>query len=133
MFEMNFLCSCSVSELSEGLSLKKISPEQIIRSHLDRIEARDSEVQGWAYLDPVKCMSAARALSVDRPRGLFYGIPFAVKDVFEVESTPRSYGSSLFASEVSSRSSSVVEKLRDAGGVCLGKTVTAEFALYKPG
>ena len=133
MFEMNFLCSCSVSELSEGLSLKKISPEQIIRSHLDRIEARDPEVQGWAYLDPVKCMSAARALSVDRPRGLFYGIPFAVKDVFEVESTPRSYGSSLFASEVSSRSSSVVEKLRDAGGICLGKTVTAEFALYKPG
>ena len=133
MSEMNLLCSCSISELSEGISSKKISPERVIRSHLDRIEARDSEVQGWAYLDPVTSISEARALSVDGPQGLFHGIPFAVKDVFEVESTPRSYGSTLFASEISTRSSSVVEKLRNAGGICLGKTVTAEFALYKPG
>ena len=133
MSEMNLLCSCSISELSEGLSLKKISPEQIIRSHLDRIEARDSEVRGWAYLDPATSISTAKAYSFDGPQGPFHGIPFAVKDVFEVESTPRSYGSTMFASEISKRSSSVVEKLRDAGGICLGKTVTAEFALYKPG
>ena len=133
MSEINLLTSCSITELSEGLSLNKISPEQIVRSHLERIETRDSEVEGWAYLDPVASISTAKALSADSLQGLVHGIPFAVKDVFEVESTPKSYGSSLYASEISSRSSSVVEKLRDAGGICLGKTVTAEFALYKPG
>lgn len=133
MSEVNLLCACSIRELSEALSSRNCSPEQIVRSYLQRIEARDSDVKGWAYLDAEGAISTAKELPTGKSPGRLYGIPFAVKDVFEVESTAKSFGSRLYATDISSKSCSVVEKLLGAGGICLGKTVTAEFALYKPG
>ena len=133
MSALSLLCACSINELLEGLSLKSFSPEHIVSSCLQRISARDSDVKGWAYLDTKGAITSARERCASESPGKLHGIPFAVKDVFEVESTPKSFGSSLYSADISTKSSSVVEKLLDMGGICLGKTITAEFALYKPG
>ena len=129
----SLLCACSVSELLAGLSSGVFSAEQILNSCLERIRLRDAEVKAWAYLDSDNGFVANKVLSRKNKNEKLRGIPFATKDVFEVASTPKSYGSQLYAAEISKRSSSVVDTLVAAGAIFLGKTVTAEFALYKPG
>lgn len=133
MSPTSLLCACSVSELLAGLSSGAVSAEEILNSCLGRIRLREAEVKAWAYLDSDNGFAAKKALSRNKKNEKLRGIPFAAKDVFEVASTPKSYGSQLYAAEISKRSSSVVDTLVAAGAVFLGKTVTAEFALYKPG
>ena len=133
MSSTRLLCACSVSELLAGLSSGAFAAEEILNSCLGRIRFREAEVKAWAYLDSDNGFAANEELRRKRKNEKLRGIPFAAKDVFEVASTPKSYGSQLYAAEISKSSSSVVDTLAAAGAVFLGKTVTAEFALYKPG
>ena len=113
----SLLCACSVSELLAGLSSGVFSAEQILNSCLGRIRLRDAEVKAWAYLDSDNGFAANKVLSRKNKNEKLRGIPFAVKDVFEVASTPKSYGSQLYAAEISKSSSSVVDTLVAAGAI----------------
>lgn len=90
---------------------------------LARIEARDAEVRGWAYLD-----RTARAGA-----GPLAGVVLGVKDVIDVAGMPTTHGSPAFSGNIAATDAASVARLRAAGAVVLGKTVTAEFATYHPG
>ncbi|MDE2618632.1 MAG: amidase [Sphingomonadales bacterium] len=90
---------------------------------LARIDARDEAVRGWTYLD--------RA-AVGGP-GPLSGVVLGVKDVIDVAGMPTTHGSPAFAGNVAAADAECVARLRRAGAVVLGKTVTAEFATYSPG
>lgn len=90
---------------------------------LARIDARDKDVNAWAYLD-----RAAAGGS-----GPLAGIVLGVKDVIDVAGMPTTHGSPVFANNIATDDAEAVRLLRQAGAVILGKTVTAEFATYHPG
>ncbi|MCX7863921.1 MAG: amidase [Novosphingobium sp.] len=90
---------------------------------LARIDLRDAEVRGWAWID-----RSARA-----GEGPLAGLVVGVKDVIDVAGMPTTHGSPIFAGNIAVADAAAVARLRAAGAVVLGKTVTAEFATYHPG
>jgi aspartyl-tRNA(Asn)/glutamyl-tRNA(Gln) amidotransferase subunit A len=65
-------------------------------------------------------------------RGPLHGIPVAIKDIFDVNGWPTAAGSKLWANSVARKDATVVERLRRAGAVFLGKTVTTQYASFDP-
>lgn len=90
---------------------------------LARIDARDEAVRGWTHIDRA-------AQGGDGPLA---GVVLAVKDVIDVAGMPTTHGSPAFAGNIAAADAECVARLRRAGAVVLGKTVTAEFATYSPG
>jgi Asp-tRNA(Asn)/Glu-tRNA(Gln) amidotransferase A subunit family amidase len=97
----------------------------------------DAQVQAWAFLDPDYALAQARAADELRlsgqPIGPLHGVPVGIKDIFDTADMPTENGSVLHAGRTPSRDASVVTKLRAAGAIIMGKTVTTEFAYFSPG
>ncbi len=114
----------------------KITAEELTRACLERIEAREPVVQAWAFLDPEHALGQARALDRarqrGRPLGPLHGVPVGVKDIIDTADYPTENGTVLHAGRRPQRDSAVAERLRAAGAVILGKTVTTELAVYAP-
>ncbi|MGN6717612.1 MAG: amidase [Candidatus Binatia bacterium] len=114
-----------------------ISSVQLVESCLARIREVDPGVQAWAFLDPDYARAQARTADERRltgqPVGALHGVPVAIKDIFDTADFPTEYGSRIYAGHTPSRDATVVARLRAAGAVILGKTVTTEFAYFSPG
>jgi Asp-tRNA(Asn)/Glu-tRNA(Gln) amidotransferase A subunit family amidase len=119
--------------LSEG----KITALELTEACLARIAADEPRVQAWAFLDPELARAQARrcdeARRLGRPQGPLHGIPVGVKDIIDTRDMPTENGTVLHAGRRPTRDAAVVERLRTAGAVILGKTVTTELAVYHPG
>jgi Asp-tRNA(Asn)/Glu-tRNA(Gln) amidotransferase A subunit family amidase len=114
-----------------------ISSEQLVQACLDRVAAVDKDVEAWAFLDPEHALAQARAADEWRlsgqPIGPLHGIPVGIKDIIDTADMPTECGSALCAGRTPSRDATVVARLRGAGAVIMGKTVTTEFATRTPG
>ena len=119
--------------LAKKLTAREITSEQLIRSCLDRIELRESEVQAWTYLAADAALERARQLDRGPVQGLLHGLPVGVKDLFDTADMPSTYGSSIYSAHQPAADASVVALCREQGGIMLGKTVTTEFATFTPG
>ena len=107
--------------------------EAVARAHLERIAAREPQVQAWQYLDPEYVMTQARALDKRPPRGALHGVPVAIKDIIDTCDMPTEYGSPIHAGHRPKADAACVALGRRAGGILMGKTVTTEFANQTPG
>lgn len=94
-----------------------------LKDCLARIDARDEAVRGWSYID----RNASGGV------GPLAGVVLGVKDVIDVAGMPTSHGSPIYIDNYPSGDAEAIARLRAAGAVILGKTVTAEFATYHPG
>ncbi|MBI2494199.1 MAG: amidase, partial [Candidatus Rokubacteria bacterium] len=114
-----------------------ISSEQLVQACLHRVDEVDAAVQAWAFLDPEHALAQARAADElrlsGRPIGPLHGVPVGVKDIIDTADMPTENGSVLHAGRTPSRDAAVVARLRAAGAVIMGKTVTTEFATRAPG
>src|SRR5579859_1393406 len=99
----------------------------------ERIDARESGVQAWKFLDRARAIARARALDRGPVQGLLHGLPVGVKDVFDTFDMPTEYGSPIYKDHHPVSDAAVVALTRRAGGIVLGKTVTTEFATFYPG
>lgn len=90
---------------------------------LARIDARDSAVHAWSYVDR----------SAVGGSGPLAGVVLGVKDVIDVAGMPTTHGSPIYVGNIPARDAAAVALLRAGGAAVLGKTVTAEFATYHPG
>lgn len=119
--------------LSEG----KIGALELTEACLARIATDEPRVQAWTFLDPDLARAQARrcdeARRLGRPQGPLHGIPVGVKDIIDTRDMPTENGTVLHAGRRPTRDAAVVERLRAAGAVVLGKTVTTELAVYHPG
>ena len=119
--------------IREGL----ISSEQLVEACLARIEAVEPAVQAWQYLDAEHALTQARARDLDRkegrPIGPLHGVPVGIKDIIDTGDMPTEDGTVLHAGRTPDRDAAVVSRLRAAGAVIMGKTVTTECATYTPG
>ncbi|MBI4504476.1 MAG: amidase [Chloroflexi bacterium] len=110
----------------------ELSPVELVRALLDRIDATEPRVQAWETLDAEGALAAARSLEAARrdraPQDLLFGLPIGIKDVFHVRGLPTTANFDPYRETVATEDAGVVQHLREAGAIILGKTVTVQFA-----
>jgi len=122
----------SASEALARIREGNLTSEALVRSCLDRIEAREDQVKAWVYLDRDHALAQARSCDRAANRGPIHGIPFAAKDIMDTADMPTEYGSPIYSGNRPASDAACVALSRAAGGVLLGKTVTTEFASRFP-
>src|SRR5438128_1932203 len=115
------------------LSRRELSAGDLVRQCLVRIAEREPVVQAWEVVDAEGALAAARRMDGLREPPPLRGVPIGVKDLIDTADLPTVYGSSIHRGHRPSRDAECVRRLRDAGAIVLGKTVTTEFAVYSPG
>ncbi len=106
---------------------------------LDRLEDVDAQVQALLPEENrrARLLQEAEALAVRYPnpaeRPPLYGVPLGVKDIYRVDGFPTKAGSKVPPEALAGPEASVVTRLKNAGALILGKTVTTEFAYFEPG
>jgi Asp-tRNA(Asn)/Glu-tRNA(Gln) amidotransferase A subunit family amidase len=122
----------SASEAAARIRDGKFTSEALVRSCLERIDARDSQVKAWVHLDRDFALRQARECDRSANRGPIHGVPFAAKDIMDTADLPTEYGSPIYKGNRPAADAACVALSRAAGGVLLGKTVTTEFASRFP-
>ncbi|MFI5679551.1 amidase [Streptomyces cellulosae] len=100
-----------------------------VEEALRRLETTEPELRAWVRVDA----DGARAQAERAPAGPLSGVPFGVKDIIDVAGLPTECGSPLRRGRIAEADAWLVGRLRAAGAVPLGKTVTTEFAYFQPG
>lgn len=112
----------------------ELTAEQVVGDHLDAIAAREPDLQAWAHLDRELAIAAARAVDADpAAAGALAGVPIGVKDIVDVAGMPTRNGSTIPVDVAAAADAVAVARLRAAGAIPIGKTVTTEYALFQPG
>ena len=125
-------CFLTLAEASARIGGRELSPVALVESALERIAALDDQVHAFLTLDPERALDdarhAEREITAGRRRGALHGIPFALKDVIETAGIRTTAHSRILENNVPERDAAVVERLRAAGAILLGKLATHEFA-----
>jgi Asp-tRNA(Asn)/Glu-tRNA(Gln) amidotransferase A subunit family amidase len=133
----NGLVHLTASEAAAEIARGAISAEDYTGACLERIEALDGEIKAFVHLDVDHALAQARGLderrAQGRPIGPLHGVPVAIKDIIDTADYPTELGSPLATGRRPWSDATVVAKLRAAGAVIIGKTVTTEFAYFHPG
>jgi Asp-tRNA(Asn)/Glu-tRNA(Gln) amidotransferase A subunit family amidase len=111
----------------------RVTAEAIMQSCLERIEQRESEVGAFICYDAEAALAAACLADQTEPKGLLHGVPFGIKDIINTDQFPTGWGTTFYDGYQPTRNASCVEMFIRAGGIPFGKTVTTEFAYFKPG
>jgi len=126
-----WLAHGDVATLQELLRSGDLSSEALTRAALDRIETLDGELRAVIAVDPTALEQARaldEALAASGPLGPLHGIPVLLKDNIETSAQPTTAGSLALATNDTGRDAPLVERLREAGAVILGKTNLSEWA-----
>jgi Asp-tRNA(Asn)/Glu-tRNA(Gln) amidotransferase A subunit family amidase len=121
----------TASQAAAAIANGSLTAAAVMDTCLARIAARDGEIRAFARLAPD---ARERAEEADRAshRGPLHGVPVAIKDIIATEGLGTEYGSPIFAGHVPANDAHCVVRLKAAGAVVIGKTVTTEFAHLTP-
>jgi Asp-tRNA(Asn)/Glu-tRNA(Gln) amidotransferase A subunit family amidase len=110
---------------------------ELVEAQLRRITAQDSEIEAFAFLDPDLPRAAAKGVdeyrASGRPIGALHGLSVGLKDIIDTADMPTENGTSIDAGRRPGRDATIVRRLREAGAIVMGKTVTTELAYASPG
>jgi aspartyl-tRNA(Asn)/glutamyl-tRNA(Gln) amidotransferase subunit A len=127
----------TISALSQQIHSGTLSPMELMEHFLDRVEALDGALHAFRLVPRARALAAARAaeltLRAGQDAGPLHGIPYAVKDIIDVQGLPTTAGSNLLLDNVVAADATVVRRLAQAGMVLLGKANTVQFAFGAPG
>ncbi|MBU8859293.1 MULTISPECIES: Asp-tRNA(Asn)/Glu-tRNA(Gln) amidotransferase subunit GatA [unclassified Micromonospora] len=130
---MTDLTKLTAVEIAGLVAGGETSAVEVTQAHLDRIGAVDDRVHAFLHVDTEGALAAARAVDERRAAGAelgpLAGVPVAVKDVLTTKGVPTTVGSKILEGWRPPYDSTIVERLRDAGTVMLGKTNMDEFAM----
>ena len=131
------LAGLSLTQAAADIRDGRISSVELVRDCLDRIAEADGNIEAWAFLDREHTLTQAEAADDAhrraRPHGPLHGVPIGVKDIFDTYDMPTEFGSPLWAGRTPRADAAAVARLRAAGAVIMGKTVTTEYAYFHPG
>ncbi len=126
----------TITEAAEFIRKGELSPSELLEQCLARIDRYEDRVRAWVYLDRDGAREQAARLTVElkagQNRGPLHGIPVGIKDIIDVFDMPTGCGSKRWAQSFARRDATCVERLRQAGAVIMGKTVTTAFASFDP-
>jgi len=134
--DSQLLTRLSAREAQRRIRDGKITTERLVEACLDRIRTLDPTLKAWAHVDEAAARAAARERDADvragRAVGPIHGVPIGVKDIFDVAGMPTTGGARPWAHRRPTVDATAVARLRSAGAVIVGKTVTTEFAYRDP-
>jgi aspartyl-tRNA(Asn)/glutamyl-tRNA(Gln) amidotransferase subunit A len=122
----------TLSELAAALTAGEFTSRELTEHQLARIDRLDGEINSFITVTPETALEAADRADAARGRGEagpLAGLPLAIKDLFCTEGALTTAGSKMLANFVAPYDASVVERLKAAGTVSLGKTNLDEFAM----
>jgi aspartyl-tRNA(Asn)/glutamyl-tRNA(Gln) amidotransferase subunit A len=122
----------TIAELAPRLRRKEVSPVEVTRACLDRIEKLNPALNAFITVTAESALEEADAAEIEISRGKWrgplHGIPIALKDLIDTAGTRTTAASALFEHRVPAEDAEVVKRLRRAGAVILGKNNLHEFA-----
>jgi aspartyl-tRNA(Asn)/glutamyl-tRNA(Gln) amidotransferase subunit A len=122
----------TIAELAPRLRRKEVSPLELTRTCLERIEKLNPGLNAFITVTAESALAEARAAEIEIARGEWrgplHGIPVALKDLIDTAGTRTTAASALFQNRVPAEDAEVVQRLRRAGAVILGKNNLHEFA-----
>ncbi len=122
----------TISELAPRLRRKEVSPVELTRDCLSRIEKLNPTLNAFISVMAESALAEARAAEIEIARGDWrgplHGIPIALKDLMDTAGTRTTAASALYQDRVPTEDAEVVRRLRQAGAVILGKNNLHEFA-----
>ncbi|MFD2415836.1 amidase [Amycolatopsis pigmentata] len=128
---MTDLCFMTALDLKAALAARELSAREVVRAHLDRIERVNPKVNAVVTLVAERAIEAAKAADERAAAGAalppLHGIPVAHKDLHETAGIRTTFGSPLRADYVPERDQLIIERMRGAGAITLGKTNVPEF------
>ncbi|MGH1478014.1 MAG: amidase [Geminicoccales bacterium] len=126
----------SASEAASKIRAGTLTSVDLVKACLARIEETDGQLKAWAHLDAEHALAEAAAMDgirqTGRPMGALHGLPIGLKDNIDTRDFPTECGTAIFAGRKPKSDASLVERLREAGAVILGKTATTELAFMHP-
>ncbi len=130
------LCYLTISQAAERIRDRELSPLELTRAHLDRIDEIDGALDSYVTVLADEAMDAARAAEREIAgggyRGPMHGIPIALKDLYATAGVRTTANSRVMRDWVPSEDSTAGRKLTEAGAILLGKLCMNEFALGGP-
>jgi aspartyl-tRNA(Asn)/glutamyl-tRNA(Gln) amidotransferase subunit A len=121
---------------AEAIREGRLSPVALLERCLGRIDRYEERVRAWVLIDREGAREQARHAEAEvkagRWRGPLHGIPLGIKDIIDVFDFPTAAGSRLWKDSVARHDATVVRRLRSAGAVIMGKTVTTQYASFDP-
>ena len=130
---MDYLIYSSATKLSKLINNKKISSKELVRMYLDRIEKVNPVLNAVVQLAEERALKEAEKADSDLAKGvshgLLHGLPFTLKDSIDSEGIITTGGTMGRKDFMPDKDSTVAARLRNSGGILLGKTNTPELTL----
>jgi aspartyl-tRNA(Asn)/glutamyl-tRNA(Gln) amidotransferase subunit A len=126
------LCRMTISELAPKIKKREVSPVEVTKAVLERIEELDPKLNAYITVDAEGAMKGARKAQRQIAKGKYlgplHGIPISLKDLYDTKGLRTTAGSKIMADRVPEADATSVANLRAAGAVIVGKTNMHEFA-----
>ncbi len=126
----------TIATASDAIRTGELTPVDLVEHCLKQIDRHEEKVRAWVFVDHDGALAEAERLTAElrkgQRRGPLHGIPIGVKDIIDVFDWPTAAGSKLWAKSIARKDADVVKKLRQAGAIFLGKTVTTAYASFDP-
>ena len=134
---MSDIFSLSASELAAQLREGEISSVEVCSQYIERIGKFEKDVKAWSHFNKKLLLEKAAEADEHRisgkPLGVLHGLPVAVKDIIGTLDMPTECGTTIRKKMTASQDSEVVNLLKVAGAIIMGKTETTELAYFHPG
>jgi amidase len=125
------ICFLTATELARRIRVKDLSAREVMAAHLAQIARVNPKVNAIVTLLPEQAMEQARqadeALARGEEIGPLHGLPIAHKDLVPTKGIRTTYGSRIYQDNVPAEDGLIVERLKQAGAITIGKTNTPEF------
>jgi len=126
----------TIHGVAQDIASKRRSCVDVLEQCLAKIDEWEPRARAWVSLDRDGARKTAeerdRELAGGKHYGPLHGIPIGIKDIIDIAGLPTACGSALMAKTVAVKDAAVVTRLREAGAIILGKTVTTQFASFDP-
>ena len=126
----------SAIEIVQAVKKGEITSEELVKKYIEEIKKKEKDVEAFEFFDEGLVIEQAKkldALHQAGSHGELHGVPVGIKDIFDTEDMPTLDGSEAHTKNPSLNDCAVVSKLKEAGAIIMGKTVTAELAHLTPG
>lgn len=126
----------SIQNLYQSIRQGSTTPLELLDKYLQKIKVIDPVINAWEFLDPYQAQTdsikAENELNSGLDRGKLHGIPFGIKDIIDVNDWPTRAGCMSWTRSLARQDATIITKLRNAGAILVGKTVTTAFASFDP-
>ena len=133
---MSDFFSLPVHELVKQVKDAKLTSVEICQSYIERINKFEKDIKAWAHFDKKllleKAEEADNYRKSGKPTGSLHGIPVALKDIIGTYDMPTECGTVLRKGKTQSQNAEIVDLLKSAGAIIMGKTATSELAFLGP-